>query len=76
MAGIDKVTRMLILYSRLREGGKIEKRTFCEDMKIDRRTFDRDIEDIRAFFSEMYTGEEVVYDRRKDSYYLKNVSLE
>lgn len=73
MAGIDKVTRILILYSRLIEGRKIEKKTFCEDMKINRRTFDRDIEDIRVFFSEMYTGEEVIYDRSEDSYYLKNM---
>lgn len=44
-------------------------------MKINRRTFDRDIEDIRAFFSEMYTGEEVVYDRNEDSYYMKKSSI-
>ena len=75
MAGIDKVTRILILYSRLIEGRKIEKKTFCEDMKINRRTFDRDIEDIRACFSEMYTGEEVVYDRNEDSYYMKKSSI-
>ncbi|MCF2554375.1 hypothetical protein [Faecalicatena contorta] len=72
MAETDKVTRILILYSTLTEGRKIHKQSFCNDMGINRRTFDRDIEDIRLFLSETYTGEEVIYDRHEESYYLKN----
>ena len=72
MAETDKVTRVLMMYSMFIEGRKIYKQSFCKDMGINRRTFDRDIEDIRLFFSETYTGEEVVYDRQEESYYLKN----
>lgn len=67
MASIDKVTRILMMYSRLLEGGKIYKKTFRADMEINRRTFDRDIEDIRLFLSEAYVGYDLVYDR-KDEY--------
>lgn len=72
MASIDKVTRILMMYSRLLEGGKIYKKTFCADMEINRRTFDRDIEDIRLFLSEAYVGYDLVYDRKDESYYLNN----
>lgn len=58
MAGIDKITRVLMMYSKLLEGGKIYKKSFCEEMGIDRRTFDRDIEDIRLFLSESFYGNE------------------
>ena len=44
MAGIDKVTRILMMYTKLLEGKKIYKKSFCADTGINRRTFDRDIE--------------------------------
>lgn len=72
MAEMDKVTRILMIYSKLLEGGKIYKRSFCADTGINRRTFDRDIEDIRIFFSEAYMGYELVYDRNDESYHLEN----
>ena len=72
MAEMDKVTRILIMYSRLLEGKKIYKKSFCADMGINRRTFDRDIEDIRIFFSESYIGYDLIYDRKDESYYLDN----
>lgn len=72
MADIDKVTRILMMYSRLLEGRKIYKKSFCADTGINRRTFDRDIEDIRLFFSESYIGYDLIYDRLDESYYLEN----
>lgn len=71
MAGIDKITRILIMYTQLIMGGRIHKNSFCVETEIDRRTFDRDIEDIRLFLSESYSGKELVYDRYKESYYLE-----
>lgn len=71
MAGTDKVTRILMMYTQLIAGGKIHKISFCAETEIDRRTFDRDIEDIRLFLSESFSGKELVYDRNKESYYLK-----
>ena len=47
MAGMDKITRILLMYSKISQGGRIYKRSFCMETGIDRRTFDRDIEDIR-----------------------------
>ena len=70
MAGIDKVTRILMLYAHLCDGKRIYKKAYCADMEIDRRTFDRDIEDIRLFLSETYSGNELIYDRSEESYYL------
>lgn len=74
MAGIDKVTRILMLYGRLYEGQKIYKKSFCTDTQIDRRTFDRDIEDIRIYLSETYSGDELVYDRDDESYHLTKLN--
>lgn len=71
MAGIDKVTRILLMYTKLIEGGKIYKNEFCAEMNIDRRTFDRDVEDIRLFLSETYQGDELIYDRNDESYHLR-----
>lgn len=72
MAGMDKITRVLMMYSKLLAGGKIYKKSFCEDMEIDRRTFDRDIEDIRLFLSESFYGNELIYDRKTGSYHLEH----
>lgn len=72
MAGIDKVTRILMMYTKLLEGKKIYKKSFCADTGINRRTFDRDIEDIRLFFSESYIGYDLIYDRLDESYHLEN----
>lgn len=74
MAGIDKVTRILMLYAHLCDGRRIYKKAYCADMEIDRRTFDRDIEDIRLFLSETYSGNELIYDRSDESYYLTHHS--
>lgn len=72
MGGVDKTTRILLMYSKLSEGGRINKKSFCLDMEIDRRTFDRDIEDIRLFLSESFQGDELLYDRMDETYHLKN----
>lgn len=70
MAGMDKVTRILIMYSKLLEGGKINKKSFCMDAEIGRRTFDRDIEDIRLFLSESFQGNQLVYSKTDECYHL------
>lgn len=72
MAELDKITRVLLMYTKLLEGRRIYKQSFCTDTGINRRTFDRDIEDIRIFFSESFMGYELVYDRQDESYHLKN----
>lgn len=70
MAGMDKVTRVLTMYAKLAEGGKVYKNSFCTDAKIGKRTFDRDIEDIRIFLSESFQGNQLVYSKEDECYRL------
>ena len=50
---MDKITRLLILYSSLINGDEINKTMFCFENDCSPRSFDRDIEDIRLFLSEV-----------------------
>ncbi len=69
---MDKVTRMLFLYSKLIQGEKINKTSFCMETDSLPRTFDRDIEDIRLYLSEFYYGNELFYDKLENVYYFTN----
>lgn len=75
MEAIDKVTRVLTLYSKLMSGKLVNKRTFIEEYGISSRSFDRDIEDIRIFFSETFSGMDLVYDRERQGYYIENLNI-
>lgn len=67
---MDKITRILLLYSKLIRGEPVNKPSFCMETDTGERNFDRDIEDIRIFLSEMHQVEEVLYDRSDNNYYL------
>ena len=69
---MDKITRILMLYSLLAEGGRVNKTAFCAETDSLPRSFDRDIEDIRLFLSESYSDRELLYDRRENVYYLSS----
>lgn len=71
---MDKITRTLLLYSRLLNGEKINKFTFCMETDCLPRTFDRDIEDVRLYLSETFDARELLYDRHEKVYYLSGVS--
>lgn len=66
----DKNTRILMLYHQLLEGHHVDKEVFVNEHGINARTFDRDIEDIRLFLSEIYSVNEVVYDKQTKTYHL------
>ena len=70
---MDKITRVLLLYSKLIRGEPVNKISFCMETDISGRNFDRDIEDIRLYLSEMYQVNEVLYDRSNNNYYLSGV---
>ncbi len=70
---MDKVTRVLLMFSRLTRGERINKASFCLETDINARSFDRDIEDIRLYLSEFFQMEEVIYDHRDNSYYLSGI---
>ena len=67
----DKNTRILILYQLLSEGKEINKSSFCIEHGISERSFDRDVKDIRLFFSEIYSVDELLFDKRENCYYMK-----
>lgn len=69
---MDKITRMLILYSSLMNGEEINKTIFCFENDCSPRSFDRDIENIRLFLSESFSALEVDYNRKNNAYYIKN----
>lgn len=66
----DKITRILILYSMLAKGNKVYKSIFSMEHGINERSFDRDIEDIRLFLSEIYSPNELVFDKVENAYYI------
>nr|WP_294489864.1 WYL domain-containing protein [uncultured Anaerosporobacter sp.] len=76
---MDKNTRLLLLYSKLIQGGKVNKTVFCMEVDCLPRSFDRDIEDIRLFLSESFSADDLIYDRLQNAYYisgLQRVNLE
>ncbi len=66
----DKITRVLALYHKLINGQHINKEMFCIDNGISERGFDRDIQDVRLFLSDSFSGEDVIYDKESNSYYI------
>lgn len=68
MESKDQALRILKMYEVLRKGKEVQKRLFCAEYGISGRTFDRDIEKIRLFLSEEYSGEDVQYHLERGSY--------
>lgn len=71
---MDKITRILLLYSRLIHGEKINKISFCFETESLPRSFDRDVEDIRLFLSDTFSTNELLYDRSENLYYLSGLN--
>lgn len=70
---MDKITRLLLLYSRLTNGERINKTIFCLENDCSPRTFDRDIEDVRIHLSEIFSYSELKYDRGMNDYFIEGV---
>lgn len=68
----DKITRILMLYSQLIKGNKVNKSLFSLENGINERSFDRDVEDIRLFLSDSYSVNELVFDKTDNAYYITN----
>lgn len=68
MAGTDMTTRILKMYETLSRGKEIYKLPFCLEYGISERTFERDVEKIRLFLSEEYTGKKVEYNSDRACY--------
>lgn len=70
---MDKITRLLLLYSKLVGGEEINKTIFCFENDCSPRTFDRDIEDIRLYLSESFSSKELKYKRSTNTYFIEGV---
>lgn len=70
---MDKVTRLLLLYSKLVKGEEVNKTIFCFENDCSPRTFDRDIENIRVYLSEAFYPGELKYERSTNTYYIERV---
>lgn len=67
---MDKVTRILLLYSKLIQGEEVNKTIFCFENECSARSFDRYISTIRLFLSDSFSSKELVYDRIKNVYFI------
>ena len=54
----------------LAKGNKVYKSLFSMEHEINERSFDRDIEDIRLFLSEIYSSNELIFDKTENAYYI------
>lgn len=67
---IDKATRILMLYHQLLNGQTVDKVTYSWEYGVNERTFDRDIEEIRSFLGNIYSDDQLLFDRETSTYYL------
>ena len=72
---MDKITRVLMLYQSLMKGEIVYKASYSVDFDVSERSFDRDIQDIRLFLSDSFSGLELVYDEKQRGYYIKNLAV-
>ena len=66
----DKATRILMLYHQLLNGQSVDKVTYSLEHGVNERTFDRDIEEIRLFLNDIYSGDQLLFDRESNTYFL------
>ena len=73
----DKIERILSIYTRLLNGGIVNKTQEAQHYGVNERSIQRDIDDIRNFFDQEaaedgYTNQ-VIYDRFKKGYRLEQI---
>ncbi|MCK8823447.1 helix-turn-helix transcriptional regulator [Fuchsiella alkaliacetigena] len=74
---LSKALRILSIFERLNQGAVIKKGDEAKRFNVTKKTIQRDIEDLRAYFSEIHPYEglvELVYQRDKGGYLLKRES--
>lgn len=69
---IDKTTRVLKMNERLIKGEYLVKSIIKNEFDIPSKTFDRDIKYLRSYYFQ--TNQEIIYDKKKDVYYLQSES--
>ena len=59
-----------MLYYQLLNGKSVDKIIYCIENGVNERTFERDIEEIRLFLSEIYSENQLLFERESNTYYL------
>lgn len=70
---MDKITRLLLLYSKLIKGEEVNKMMFCFENECSPRSFDRAIRDIRLYLSDLFCVTELKYKRSDNTYSLEGL---
>ena len=74
---VDKVERVLDIYTRLMSGAVINKYEEALKFAVNERSIQRDIDKIRNYLAEVIVNDgverQVIYDRTKKGYYLKEI---
>ena len=70
MAG--KSVRLLTMFEQLTQGKVVFKKEFAQKFQVNEKTIQRDLDDIRAYLSEVHEhNRELVYDRRVRGYVMR-----
>lgn len=67
-----KGNRILIIYDRLRRGMALKKKELAVEFRVNVRTIQRDFDQIRAYLSDYFLGEELIYDYQNKGYIISN----
>lgn len=63
-----KTQAVLYMYDTLLKMGSFEREFIEEQLNIGDLTFHRYVEELRAYFSNFYTGYDLIYDRANELY--------
>ena len=70
MAG--KSVRLLTMFEQLTQGKVVFKKEIAQQFQVNEKTIQRDLDDIRAYLSEVHEhNRELVYDRRVRGYVIR-----
>ncbi|MHC1722930.1 MAG: helix-turn-helix transcriptional regulator [Aminipila sp.] len=75
----NKAFRLLNIYERLNKGEKVDKSELAKSFAVSDKTIQRDIDDLRAYLSEMHFQENEIsikYDKSQNKYYLIKLERE
>lgn len=67
-----KSYRILKIYDKLLNNKQINTARFAQEENASKRTIERDIASLKNFLVSLQDGREIIFDRKKESYILKN----
>ena len=71
-----KAERLMAIYLRLDAGEVLEKKSLAQEFGVNERSIQRDMDALRCFFEEHGISKELVYERSRGGYLLKDTSKE